>query len=319
MQKHLFILDPLENLNLDLDSSVRLAFELVRLGHKVYGAEPWTLSWDSMKRIPEARSYAIEFASGPASARKGSETTLSLGEFAGIHMRKDPPYDMDYISTTWVLDALPANVKVFNAPLGLRGVNEKLSILWFPEFSAPGLVSADPAELLDYIASQCRGDAMIKPLTLYGGKGIERITLKTDSLSRKDALTRLTGLTSQGKSLRLCQAFDEKIYDGEVRAFTIGGKPLSWCLKKPINGQYMANSNFGSTRHRYTPTADEVRAVSAVATELNEKHGISIIGFDLIGGKISEINVTSPRLLQAPDDTHNYYEDFASWISKECE
>lgn len=334
-QNHLFIIDPLEKLDLELDSSVRLAHALSNLGHQVFFSCLSDLFWicpeisqDGAKRAKSqgiksqksqdgasCKATKILFEGGdPSSAASGRAQLLKLSEFSAIHMRKDPPFDMTYISALWFLESAPKKVKIFNCPEGIRSVNEKLSILRFPEDIRPGLASCNPEQILSFIKNRLNGDAIIKPLDQYSGKGIFRVDLTTES--ENEAFERIKKELSIGIPYRLVQEFDSRIYDGEVRVFVVGGEPLAWCLKKPSSGGFMANSSFGSTRHHHEPTAVERERVLRVSAELL-KDGISVVGYDLIGGYISEINVTSPRLLAATDDLSMYFEKFATWVENE--
>lgn len=309
---HLFLIDPLESLNKELDSSLRLMFELKALGHEVTVAEPRQLGWRTSSHA-EATVRVMTFGASPKEFSPGPPSRRSLGDFAAVHMRKDPPYDLDYITTTWLLDAAPKSTKVYNSPASLRTYNEKLAILRFPEATRPALVSADPEALLQFAQQEAGGDAILKPLTLFGGRGVERLEVAKDPAK---ARARLIEETANGVHLRLIQPFDQGIFQGELRAFTAFGKAVAWCLKKPASGQYLANTRAGATLHPYTPTADELRRVTAVAGTL-WREGVAFIGFDVIGGFISEINITSPRLLAAPGDSTPYYAQLAGLVAKD--
>jgi len=114
----------------------------------------------------------------------------------------------------------------------------------------------------------------------------------------------------------LIQPFNPAIYAGEVRVFTGFGQPLAWCLKRPAAGEFLANTRAGATLEAYQPTATEVARVSQVAAALHQ-HGVFLAGFDLIGGYVSEINLTSPRLLQAADDKVDYYAILAAQMESD--
>ena len=309
---HLFLIDPIESLNKDLDSSLRLMFELKTLGHEVLVAEPRQLGWRTASHA-EASVRAMTFGKTAKEFSAAAPSRRSLGDFSAIHMRKDPPYDLDYITTTWLLDAAPKTTRVYNSPASLRTFNEKLAILRFPEATRPALVSADPDALLRFAEKDAGGDAILKPLTLYGGRGVERLEAGKDPAKAKAKLVEETG---NGAHLRLIQPFDHGIFQGELRAFTAFGKAVAWCLKKPATGQFLANTRAGATLHRYEPTEDELRRVISVAGTLL-KEGVAFIGFDVIGGFISEINITSPRLLAAPGDATPYYAQLAELVAKD--
>lgn len=319
--QHLFIIDPLESLNLQLDSSLRMMFELKSLGHQIYVCEPRHLMWSSQSG-PEAYGQEITFGSNPTQIRVGERKVHPYRTFSAIHMRKDPPYDIDYVATTWLLDPATKNIKVYNHPEALRRYNEKLAILGFPQDIKPALVSSEPRALLDFILDHCHGDAVVKPLTLFGGRGVTRLQLKSAAISPSAGYSReeleavLARETEGGRHMRLVQPFDPAIFAGEVRVFTAFGEPISWCLKRPAQGQFLANTRAGAQLEPYQPPKSEVDRVRRIAQELL-KEGVVFIGFDLIGGYVSEINLTSPRLLQAPGSEDHPYKKVAAMVAKD--
>lgn len=319
--QHLFVLDPLESLNLPLDSSLRIMFELQALGHRVHVCEPKHLMWSS-KSGPKAHAQEIVFGQNATQFHVKDRIFCNYDTFAAIHMRKDPPYDIDYVATTWLLDPATNGTKIYNHPESLRRYNEKLAILRFPKDIRPALVSSEPQALLNFIEQDCRGDAVIKPLTLFGGRGVARLQLgdvssaATGGLSRDEMLAELTRETGGGRHIRLVQPFDPAIFEGEVRVFTAFGEPISWCLKRPAQGQFLANTRAGAQLEAYTPKKEEEARIRYIARELLSD-GVAFIGFDLIGGYVSEINLTSPRLLQEPGCNQNYYKKIALMIAKD--
>lgn len=289
--KHLFVIDPLSKLHPQLDSSLKLARELLQLGESVWTCEARSLVWSAATPECTASSFPEQISS-----------RMSLDAFDAIHMRKDPPYDLSYISVLWMLDA--AKARIYNAPQGLLRLNEKVAILEFPEYRDAALLCIDSDRAQAFVEQECSGDAVLKPLAMYGGIGIKRVDSSFDFVS----------FFRDNPYYHLLQPFNSAIYQGEVRAFTVCGKAISWCLKKPKAGEFMANSNFGSTRHQYHPSPKEIHTVEDMAKRLLNKYQLKVIGFDMIGGKVSEINVTSPRLLHADDDQTPYYETFAKLI-----
>ena len=312
MQKHLIIMDPLEKLNRKLDSSLRMAAELTRLGDEVYYTVPEDMSWDSRQSHPATVATRLLFEDFRAeTAFAGQSSRAGLETFTAIHMRKEPPFDMSYIGITWLMDAVSDRCKLFNAPAVLRAFNEKLGILQFKDAIAPALLSCQFTEALSFIDQVCRGDAIVKPLDLYGGKGIFRFQTKENP----DSETMLKSALSDG--VRLIQPFDPRVYEGEVRVFTLGGEPISWCLKKPADRSFLANTGAGASLHEFQPDPAMEAKVRNIATALWEQ-GVAITGMDIIGEHISEINITSPRLLQADTDTKNYYQVIATWFHDQC-
>src|SRR5690606_33193514 len=134
-------------------------------------------------------------------------------------------YDLDYITTTWLLDAAGPGTTIYNAPSALRALNEKLAIIPLVATgdADPALVSASPDELLAFIRDHCGGDGIVKPLHLFGGRGVEHVKVADEKAAR----ARLAALTEEGKSLRLAQRFNPAVFDGEVRVFTAFGEPIA--------------------------------------------------------------------------------------------
>ncbi len=317
MQNHLFIIDPLSKLDLKMDTSLRMAFALAKRGHRCFASQGSQLSWNPQSGAAYCMSRELKFSAQVESVREAQiERPFTLDDFQAIHMRKEPPFDMSYIAITWLLDSVTGKVALFNTPRGLRDLNEKLSILNYSDAIAPALVSCQAKDLFSFIESEANGDAILKPLDLYGGKGIQRLNLTQQNAG--DIKRILASETKQGSEYRLIQPFNHAIFDGEVRVFTTGGKPLAWCLKKPSSDEFMANSSFGSTRHPYTPDTNELKMIEEISADLL-KRGVFIAGYDLIGGKLSEINVTSPRLLSADDDQSRYFEEFAKMVEAETQ
>ncbi len=312
-QNHLFIMDPIEKLNLELDSSLRIAFELSKRHAFVYFAEINDLFWETGK-APQCRARSFSFNKQADKVQLGETKVLELSSFSSIQMRKDPPFDMAYITATWFLDHCPKTL-VINHPHALRAYNEKLLTLLFPKECKAALVSSNVSEILKYVQKQCQGDAIIKPLDLYGGRGIIRLQL--ENLSPAEAEQALMTATDHGKNARLVQRFDTHIFKGEIRVFTLDGEPLSWCLKVPHDGNFLANTRAGASLEAFTPSQDLIKKVSHVASELVKK-GVWVTGMDLINEEISEINITSPRLLHAPGDTRNYFAEITDWLIKKC-
>lgn len=303
-------MDPLGKLNLELDTSVRVAFELHSLEHEVHFCQVGDLFWLS-KNKPSCQARPFLFQKDVRKVQGGEPQRLPLSEFASIHMRKDPPFDMSYITATWFLDV--AECLVVNSPQALRAFNEKMAVLLFPEACKRSFVAYDAERLLTFIKEDCGGNAIVKPLFQYGGEGIFRLNLK--EIDDATALESLRKASTQGTTPRLVQAFDETISQGEVRAFALDGKALAWCLKVPRKGQFLANTRAGATLHSYIPSPSLRTKIEALSQKLAVQ-GVYFVGFDIIGEEVSEINITSPRLLTGPDDRHNYYRELAKWVAR---
>ncbi len=313
---HFFVIDPIETLNFALDSSLRIARALRKIGHETHICTPSQIEWASQDGC--AVAFAQDLRSGDKDVSRyelGPVVRRKLSTFQAIHMRKDPPYDLAYITCTWLLDSAEREgVKVLNSPSSLRNYNEKLSIFRFPEYIQDGLLSTNPESLFAFLKHEAKGDAVLKPLTLFGGRGV--IRLKLDGKNEAEIRKTLNDETQNGQDHRLIQAFDQRIFEGEVRVFTAKGKAISWCLKKPHGDNFLANTRSGATLEPYTPSAKDIHMIESIASELL-KDGIFYLGFDVIGGRVSEINLTSPRLLQANDDDPSPYNQIAQYLDED--
>lgn len=292
--KHLFVMDSPENLNMKLDSSLRMAQALLKRGHRCAITTPSELSWYSNNKEKVRASACWLSLTDEPTPRIEEKTLVEATDFHAIHMRKDPPFDSHYISCTWILSYLEKSAKIYNAPRSLRSLNEKLSIYDFPQYSRAALLSAETDTIAEFIRENCEGDAIVKPLDLYGGRGVERInTSEIDPTKLKQIIRQHT---KNATEQRLFQPFDKAIFEGEVRAFTAAGETISWSLKVPADGEYLANTRSGAVVQPYKPTSEEISMVQEISQDLL-KRGIFLVGYDLIGGYVSEINITSPRLL----------------------
>lgn len=297
--KHLFVIDPIDAGTLELNSSIKLAYALHCVGDKIYTTGLQGLAVD--KIVAVCKCYALTFASKDFRSASIASTAerFPLHYFSAVHMRKDPPFDLNYLTATHILDF--ANTTVFNSPVALRNLNEKISILNFPEASIPTLISADKEQLQEF--ANCHDEIVIKPLYLYGGQGVKRI-------KRHDY-----GKIKATDTPLFVQPFYSDVKQGEVRAFFAFGQAQAWCLKIPAKGSFIANTAHGAILKPYSPTADEIQRMTQVAKALQE-FGVFLVGFDLIAGRISEINLTSPRLLLPVQSDLSPYHRIAKQIKE---
>lgn len=320
--RHLFVIDPLATLNFKLDTSLRLARALIQRGHLVYIATPKDLTWNSGKSV-EVHAQPLLFAGEEMTAQNvqvKDTVVMALESFHAIHMRKDPPFDIDYVTITWLLEQAAHKVRIYNHPNALRTLNEKLVILQFPKYITPALISADPDEIMAFVAQCPQRDAVVKPLHLFGGRGIQRLDLKV--LTADQAKTQLLEGMSDSVSWKIVQAFNPEIANGELRVFCAGGEPIAWCLKKPAPGKFLANTAQGATLHAYEPTPPMLAMVKDMAKHLLNQ-GVFFVGFDIIGSYVSEINITSPRMLSHRTQTAQQFAqicqiietDLATWTA----
>lgn len=315
-QKHLFVVDPLEKLKLKLDSSLKMAKEFCRQDHEAYMVTPDGLFRNKNDLFPKCYARKVTWENLSDLSPKLSETgEIGFEQFQGIHMRKEPPFNIEYISITWLLDQAPSHVKVYNNPSALRSINEKLSIISYPELCDKALISINPGQIYKFIEQNCNGLAIVKPLDLFSGKGLFKIDLSIES--HTVCLKKLEDSIAENPSYRIVQPFQNKIYEGEVRVFTAAGEIINWCLKVPPKGDFLANTSSGATLQAFKPSKKLEENISYIAKDLYNR-GVFLTGFDIIGDYVSEINITSPRLLQPDEDKFNYYQKIVNLIIKDC-
>ncbi len=285
----LFIIDSLVNLNPSLDTSIRWMWAYQKKNWQVFAVEIKDFILRDQKLFFDSKS--VRFKGTIDSFYLDEKCTFHSEEFEHIQMRKDPPFDMEYVTALWFLRRSKA--RIFNDPDAILTLNEKISILDFPEASCPAVVSSSVEELFHFVENVAHGHAVIKPLNLFGGRGVEQVIFEGNKL--KDS-GKIIQLQKELPGYKIAQKFDKAIFEGEVRAFTVNGEVIASCLKVPKKGNFLANTRAGAVLKNYSLSPLEQTRVKSVAESLVKK-GVFIVGFDLIGGFISEINLTSPRLL----------------------
>ena len=282
----LFIIDPPESLKEHKDSSIAMMRAAQARGHVAWICQPHDLHiWEG--RVV-AVSRQVDVLAGADWFEEADLRTRLLTDFAAVLMRKDPPVDQDYLTATHLLSlAEEHGARVFNRPAGLRDHNEKLAIFSFPQFIAPTLVSAR-AELIDGFLEE-HGDIILKPLHAMGGEGVFRLT--TTDPNRNAIVETLTG---HGRHAVMAQRYLPEISAGDKRILLIDGEPVPFALARlhapgETRGTLAAG---GSGRAQALAERDEeiARTVGRVAREA----GLFLVGLDVIGECLTEINVTSP-------------------------
>ena len=224
-------------------------------------------------------------------------------QFPLILMRKDPPVDQDYLVTTQLLSLLPRTASVLNDPRALRNWNEKLVILQFPRSIPPTLVSADRGEITRFVRSQ-NGIACAKPLEGFAGKGVRR--LETND---PNSITAIDEMTLYGSRPIMVQRFLPEVAEGEKRIFFVDGRPLGALLKIPPTGSFLTNPDLGGHLAPTTLSIKERRICAEISPFL-KKNNIFFAGVDMIGERLTEINITSPGLVWEWNDLdHRRHEE----------
>jgi len=286
-----FLADPLSSFKIYKDSTFAMMAEAARRGHQVYAFQQRHMALKEGKVT--AHVSRIELTGDAKNWYKAepSEDT-SLAAFDAVIQRKDPPFDMEYVYGTYLLQlAEQQGAKVFNKPSAIRDHNEKLSIAQFSQFTAPTLVTSDETRLRDFQAEH--GDVILKPLDGMGGAGIFRV--KADGLNLGSIIETLTQL---GTRTIMAQRYIPDIVKGDKRILLIDGKPVPYCLARiPQAGEVRGNLAAGGTGVAQPLSQRDREIAEALGPELASR-GLLLVGLDVIGDYLTEVNVTSPTCFQ---------------------
>ena len=293
--RQLFVLDPLRQINPDKDSTAALMQAAQRGGHAIWACTPS----DLIARADEPLAMAVPVTPDPWIS-VGAAERQSLAGFDVIWMRKDPPVDEAYLYATHLLEvAERAGVRVLNRPSALRAWNEKLGALRFSRWMAPTLVAGRVSELSAF--AEQHNDIVLKPLGGRAGLGVIRVNSDAPGLK---ALFEL--VTEQERLPVMAQAFLPAVSDGDKRILLVDGEPLGAINRRPSAGEFRSNLAVGGQAEATELTERERQICAALAPALRAE-GLFFVGIDVIGGMLSEINVTSPtgireveRLMQQP-------------------
>ncbi len=299
----LFIADPLESFAVYKDSTFAMMQEAQARGWRISCCEPQQLFWLRGGQV-SADVRDIRLTGHGSNGNRGDTAWFeqtgtrcaALRSFDAVLMRKDPPFDSEYFYATHLLtQAEREGARVFNSPQALRNQPEKLSILEFPEYIAPTLVTRRPQQVRDFHA-QYR-DIICKPLDGMGGMGIFRV--KEDGLNLGSIVE---SLNEHGSRTLMVQQFLPEIEQGDKRVLIIGGQPVPYCLARiPQGGEVRGNLAAGG-RGVAQPLTDADRAVAQAIGSVLAPRGLLLIGLDIIGTKVTEINVTSPTCFREIHD-----------------
>ncbi len=292
----LFVADPLESFKTYKDSTFAMMRELQRRGHRIAACEPHGLVWERGGVVQAAVRRIRLTGRSPDWFEVADALPVALRDFGAIVMRKDPPFDSEYFYATHLLEqAEREGARVFNKPRALRDHPEKLAILEFPQFIGPTLVTRDAAAVRAFHAEH--RDIILKPLDGMGGMGIFRV--KDDGLNLGSIVETLN---KEGAQSLMVQKFLPAISEGDKRVLVIGGKPVPFCLARiPQGGEVRGNLAAGG-KGVAQPLADADRAIAEALGPILAARGLLLVGLDIIGDSLTEINVTSPTCFQEITD-----------------
>jgi glutathione synthase len=291
----LFIIDPPDELKAYKDTSVAMMRAAQARHHEIWVCEQPSLHWAKSKVA--ARSSRLALTDNDEDWYRAHDAAdRPLTGFDAVLMRKDPPFDLEYIVSTWLLSAAVRDgARVFNAPDAIRDHNEKLAIAEFPQFVAPTLVSREPARLQAFIDEH--RDVVLKRLDVMGGENIFRV--RTDDPNR-NVIVEI--MAQGGKRSVMAQRFIKEIAEGDKRVLLIDGKPVPHCLARiPKAGESRGNLAAGARGVAQPLSTRQNEIANAVGPALAQR-GLLLVGLDVIGDWVTEINVTSPTCFREIQD-----------------
>jgi glutathione synthase len=296
MMAYLFIIDPIESLNKTKDSSLLLIKECLRRNIEVHFSEINQFSIDEGNvNIHSQKILSLE------KGIKHQDTELNLSSFfKKIFIRKDPPFDDDYLNLTYLLDhAVQEGTDVINNPSSIRNHNEKLSILNFQEIIPPTIVTSTASDVVNFL--KIHKKIVLKPVNGMAGNGIFVI----DELD-KNINSILETSTVNDTKVMMAQKYIPDIVEGDKRIIIIKGEPLPFCLARIPDGKdFRANLAKGGTGIAKKLTADDIKIVNVIKKYL-VKSKLDFVGIDVIGKYLTEINVTSPTCLVEIENQTNF-------------
>jgi glutathione synthase len=288
----LFVADPLEVFKIYKDTTFSMMREAQRRGHRIAACEPRHLSWRSGERVhAEVREVTLTGAQEEWFQVSRTEVR-DLRDFDAVLMRKDPPFDSEYFYATHLLEqAQREGAKVFNDPSALRDHPEKLAIMEFPQFVSPTLVTRSAAEVRRF--HEEHGDIILKPLDGMGGMGIFRVGPDGMNLG-----SIVETLNHNGATTIMVQRFVPEISRGDKRVLVIGGKVVPFCLARIPQGSEVRGNLAAGGKGVTQPITEREREIAETIGPLLAQRGLLLIGLDVIGDCLTEINVTSPTCFQ---------------------
>lgn len=282
-------MDPIGSVNIDGDSTFRIALEAQERGHSLFYYPPDKLAYREGRVV--ARGFPIELRREKGNhVTYGAEVDVDLADFDVVWLRQDPPFDMGYITTTHLLDMIHPKTLVVNDPFWVRNFPEKLLVLKFPDLTPPTLVARDLGMIRAF--KEEHQDIILKPLYGNGGAGVFRLGPDDRNLSSLHEL--FTGINREPL---IAQKFLPAVSKGDKRVILVNGEPVGAINRVPLAGETRSNMHVGGRAEKVELT-DRDREICARIGPTLRDNGQIFVGIDVIGDWLTEINVTSPTGIQ---------------------
>jgi len=283
----LFIADPLESFKISKDSTLAMMRISQGAGHRLWFCQSRNLLWKDNLVIADCQALAIK-PSSTSWFELGNLESRALNTFSAIMMRTDPPFDIEYLNSTWLLSAAERQgAKVFNHPAAVRDHSEKISITEFPELIPPTLITRELSAVEAF--HKTHRDIVIKPLDGMGGMGVFRVG--PDGLNLASIVETLGEI---GARTLMAQRFLPEIAQGDKRVLLIGGEYVPFALARIPQGSEIRGNLAAGGKGVAMPLSDQEKSIAERLAPILNERGLFLVGLDLIGGYVTEINVTSP-------------------------
>ncbi|MGD9293252.1 MAG: glutathione synthase [Roseobacter sp.] len=284
-----FQMDPINAVDINADSSFRLAEEAQNRGHSLFFYTPDHLAYQEGRITARGHDLTVQRIQG-AHATLGPEREVDLGDFDVVWLRQDPPFDMHYITSTHLLDRLAPGTLVVNDPFWVRNYPEKLLVLDFPDLTPPTTIARDLVTIKSF--KNKHGDIILKPLYGNGGAGVFRLDEEDRNLSSLHEL-----FTGFSREPLIVQKFLPDVSNGDKRIILVDGVAAGAINRVPAAGETRSNMHVGGRPEKIGLSARDREICEAIGPLLKEK-GQVFVGIDVIGDYLTEINVTSPTGIQ---------------------
>ena len=279
-------MDPIEAVNIESDTTFLMALTGQDRGHRLWVYDFRTLALEEGRLYCRARSVTVQRVQG-GHVEFGDWERLDLGRDVDVVlMRQDPPFDMAYVTATYLLETVHPHTLVVNDPAEVRSAPEKLLVTRFPDLTPPTLVSSDPVALVAF--HEKHGDVVLKPLHGAAGSGVVRLKAGDPNL---EALIEIHAMASRDPLV--IQKFIPAVSAGDKRIILVDGEPVGAINRIPAKDQVRSNLRVGGTAAPVELTARDKEICAAIGPTLRER-GLIFVGIDVIGDYLTEINVTSP-------------------------
>jgi len=282
-------MDHIETVDIDADSTFVLALEAEGRGHALYHYLPGQLSFTGGRVLAQAQPLRVK-RKKDGHYELGPSETIDLGQLDVVLMRQDPPFDMGYITTTHLLEHIHPQTLVVNDPAEVRNAPEKLCVTRFPDLMPPTLISSDAERIAAFRAEH--KDIILKPLYGNGGAGVFHVTPEDENLS---ALLEM--FTEFYREPIIAQKYLAEVRDGDRRIILIDGEAAGVINRIPAEGEARANMHVGAEPVKCALSPRDREICDAIGPDLKVR-GLIFVGIDVIGGYLTEINVTSPTGIQ---------------------